>query len=384
MIDRRTMLAGSAALAAASALGPRMAFARANSHKRLLLLVMRGATDGLALAAPLADPAFRSARAKWLETYTDAPKLDGMFSLHPALRETARLYSAGEAAVVHAVATDYRERSHFDAQNLLETGGQKPFERRDGFLNRFLGLLDGREAPAIALASALPLALRGDNPASTFAPSVLPDASAGLLERIPNLYAEDPQLAALWQTAQETVAIADASDMSTLKRAQDAGTLAARMLADPQGARIVMLDLPGWDSHANQFGMLQRRFFQYDSLLAAFRETIGDTWQDTLVLTVTEFGRTVAINGTNGTDHGTASAALLAGGGVEGGRVVADWPGLGAGQLYDGRDLKPTASLEALVAGALAGHFGLDAERVMRTLYPGRNASPMEGLIASS
>ncbi|MBX7532090.1 DUF1501 domain-containing protein [Qipengyuania sp. 1XM1-15A] len=381
MIDRRTMLAGSAALAAAS-LGPRMAFARTAGEKRLLVLVMRGATDGLALAAPLADPAFRTARAKWLDTYADAPKLDGTFALHPALAETGRLYGAGDALLVHAVATSYRERSHFDAQNLLETGGIRPFERRDGFLNRFLGLLEGSESPAIALASALPLALRGSNPASTYAPTTLPKASEALLDRLPDLYAGDPQLAGLWQQARQTEAIADASDMDSLGRARDAGTLAARMLADPQGARVVMMDLAGWDSHANQLGMLQRRLTQFDGLMEAFRTGIGPVWDDTLVLVVTEFGRTVAINGTNGTDHGTGSAALLLGGAVRGGRVMADWPGLAPAQLYEGRDLKPTMSLEALTSGALASHFGLDAERVMRSLYPGRTDRPTEGLIA--
>ena len=380
-MDRRTMLAGSAALTAA-VLGPKMAFARAEGDKRLLLLVMRGATDGLALAAPLADPAFRAARSKWINTYADSPKLDGTFSLHPALAETARLYGAGDALFVHAVATGYRERSHFDAQNLLETGGNKPFERRDGFLNRFLGLLEGSQSPAIALASALPLALRGSNPASTYAPTTLPKASEALLERLPDLYAGDPQLAGLWQQAQQTEAIADISDMNSLKRAQDAGTLAARMLSDPKGARVVMLDLPGWDTHANQLVMLQRRFSQFDGLMAAFRKDIGSVWDNTLVLVVTEFGRTVAINGTNGTDHGTGSAAMLMGGAVRGGRVLADWPGLAAGQLYEGRDLKPTTSLEALTSGALAGHFGLDAEKVMRTLYPGHSESPVAGLLA--
>ena len=381
MIDRRTMLAGSAALAAAT-FGPRMAFARTAGEKRLLVLVMRGATDGLALAAPLADPAFRAARAKWLDTYADAPKLDGTFALHPALAETGRLYGEGDALLVHAVATSYRERSHFDAQNLLETGGMRPFERRDGFLNRFLGLLEGSESPAIALASALPLALRGSNPASTYAPTTLPKASDALLDRLPDLYAGDPQLAGLWQQARQTEAIADASDMDSLGRARDAGTLAARMLADPQGARVVMMDLAGWDSHANQLGMLLRRFTQFDGLMAAFRAGIGPVWEDTLVLVVTEFGRTVAINGTNGTDHGTGSAALLLGGAVKGGRVLADWPGLAPAQLYEGRDLKPTMSLEALTSGALASHFELDAEKVMRALYPGRADRPVEGLIA--
>ena len=382
MLTRRTMLAGSMAGASLAALGPKLAFARAASEKRLLVLVMRGATDGLALAAPLADPAYRQHRARWVEAYADARKLDGMFTLHPRLAEVGKLYAGGEALVAHAVATDYRERSHFDAQNLLETGGTQPFERRDGFLNRFLGLAGGGELPAIALASALPLALRGDNPASTYAPSPLPKASEGLIERLPDLYAADPQLAALWQAAQQADGIADASDMRNLARATDVGVLAARMLRDPEGARIAMVDLPGWDSHANQMGMLDNRFRQLDGLIAEFRKGIGPVWSDTLVMVVTEFGRTVAMNGTNGTDHGTGSAALLLGGSVRGGRVVADWPGLAPQNLFDGRDLMPTQSLEALMAGAMADHYGLDAENVMRELFPGRTARPVEGLLA--
>ncbi|QZD89196.1 DUF1501 domain-containing protein [Qipengyuania aurantiaca] len=382
MLTRRTMLAGSMAGASLAALGPKFAFARAASEKRLLVLVMRGATDGLALAAPLADPAYRQHRARWVKAYAGAPKLDGMFSLHPRLAEVGKLYADGEALVAHAVATDYRERSHFDAQNLLETGGTQPFQRRDGFLNRFLGLAGGGELPAIALASALPLALRGDNPASTYAPSPLPKASEGLIERLPDLYSADSQLAALWQAAQQADGIADASDMRNLARATDVGVLAARMLRDPQGARIAMVDLPGWDSHANQMGMLDNRFRQLDGLIAEFRKGIGPVWKDTLVMVVTEFGRTVAMNGTNGTDHGTGSAALLLGGSVRGGRVVADWPGLAPQNLFERRDLMPTQSLEALMAGAMADHYGMDAEKVMRELFPNRTARPVEGLLA--
>ncbi|MBX7456869.1 DUF1501 domain-containing protein [Qipengyuania sp. 1NDH17] len=382
MLDRRTLLAWGAAAGPLAALGPRMAFAQGSGEKRLLVLVMRGATDGLSLAAPVADPAFRRLRDAWLDSYADAPKLDGTFRLHPSLGEVARMYADGDAMVAHAVATDYRERSHFDAQNLLESGASRPFERRDGFLNRLVGLANDGDMAAVALAPAMPLALRGENPATTYAPSNLPHASEGLLARLPALYGDDPQLAAMWQQAQELEGLADSSDMGSLRKASDAGTLAARMLREKDGARIAMLDVPGWDTHANQARMLERGFGKLDALLGAFRKGIGPVWKDTLVLAVTEFGRTAAINGTGGTDHGTASAALLMGGSVKGRRVLADWPGLAPSQLYEGRDLFPTTSLEALIAGALSEHFALDAGRVMKELFPGRSARPLEGIAA--
>lgn len=382
MLDRRTLLASGAAAATMAAFAPRIALAQTGGEKRLLVLVMRGATDGLSLAAPVADPAFRDLRAAWLDTYADAPKLDGTFRLHPALGEVAKMYSNGDALVANAVATSYRERSHFDAQNLLESGASRPFERRDGFLNRLVGLASDGDMTAIALSPAMPLALRGANPATTYAPSNLPQASEGLLARLPALYGDDPQLAAIWQQAQDLEGLADSSDMVSLRKASDAGTLAARMLSEDDGARIAMLDIPGWDTHANQPRMLERGFGNFDALLSAFRTGIGQVWKDTLVLAVTEFGRTAAINGTGGTDHGTAGAALLMGGGIKGGRVLTDWPGLASSQLYEGRDLRPTMSLEALVAGALAEHFALDATHAMDVLFPGRDARPLTGLSA--
>ena len=382
MIDRRSLLASGLAAGTLASFVPRMALARGTGSKRVLFLVMRGATDGLALAAPLADPGFRAARAAWLDGYADAPRLDGTFALHPALTQLAQIYAAGDALVVHAVATSYRERSHFDAQNLLETGGIRPFERRDGFLNRFVGLAGQRGTSAVALSPAMPLALRGDSPASTYAPTSLPQASEGLLSRLPALYGDDPQLAAMWQEARAIDGIAGGGDLQSIRQARDAGLLAARLLREEDGARVAMLDLAGWDTHASQLMMLQRGFGQLDALLGAFRGEIGPAWDDTLVMVVTEFGRTVAINGTAGTDHGTGSAALLLGGPVRGGRVMADWPGLAPRQLYEERDLRPTLSLEALMAGALAEHFALDPEIAMKALFPGRSIRPLSGLLA--
>ncbi|MBX7483811.1 DUF1501 domain-containing protein [Qipengyuania qiaonensis] len=380
ILDRRMLLRGTAGLGALSLAVPGGLFAQEVGNKRLFVIILRGAADGLSVAAPLGDPAYEAARGPWLETYADARKLDGFFVLHPALEKVGALYAKGEALVAHAVATDYRERSHFDAQNLLETGGTRAYGERDGWLNRLAGML-APGGSALALAPTVPLILRGDAPVSSYAPSRLPDASELLTERIEDLYADDPQLAALWQQAQATRDMAGDLASANLRNAQQAGTLAASLMEGDSGARILTLDLNGWDSHANQVGQIARRLAQLDVLLGAFHESMGTLWPDTMVAVVTEFGRTVARNGTNGTDHGTGGAAFLLGGSVRGGRVMADWPGLAAAQLYEGRDLRPTMSLEVLLAGALAEHFALDPALAMRTLFPGRTARAGKGFM---
>lgn len=382
MLTRRHLLLTGAAFGAAAGLThPRMAFATAATDRRLFLIVQRGGADGLFTAAPLGDSGFAQQRGQWAKLYEGGRKLDSVFTLHPALKNFGALYGAGEALVAHAIATDYRDRSHFDAQNLLETGGISAYQMRDGWLNRFLGLVPEGQPQALALAAAVPLVLRGDNPVKSYAPTALRDASAELIARVESLYVGDEDLHALWASANQVRAAAGDTEMSNLRDAALTGELAARMMREGTGARIAMLDLPGWDSHAGQPGQVEKRLGHLDALLGSFHTAIGRAWKDTLVMVVTEFGRTVAINGTVGTDHGTGGAALLLGGAVKGRRVVADWPGLGQSQLLQGRDLKPTGSLEALIAGAVAEHFGVEPGKAMRTLFPGRGQRPVEGLI---
>ncbi|TMM49004.1 DUF1501 domain-containing protein [Qipengyuania marisflavi] len=382
MMSRRTILGAGAGLAALSMSGARITAATAATDKRLMVIILRGAADGLSIAAPTGDPGFARARAAWSDSYASAPSLGGMFSLHPALKRVGEFYAQGDALVAHAIATNYRERSHFDAQNLLESGGLKAYERRDGFLNRALGLMPAQDFPALAIAPTLPLAMRGDNPVTSYAPTKLPDASGELVDRVRGLYSHDPQLEQMWDSAIKTRGLAGDSAGENLRGAVELGNLAARLMDNSEGARLVMVDLPGWDSHAGQELQLKKTLANLDATLGAFHDAIGPMWANTVVAVVTEFGRTVAINGTKGTDHGTASAGLLLGGAVNGGRVVSDWPGLAPSQLYEGRDLMPTGSVEAFLTGALSGHFGLDPVRTFDTMFPGRNQRAMEGLIA--
>ncbi len=382
MLDRRKLLQSTAALGALGLFAPGMAFAQtAATAKRLFVVVQRGAADGLGTIAPIGDPGFTRLRGQWLDSYSEARKLDSIFALHPALKRIGAMYGKGDALFAHAVATTYRERSHFDGQNLLETGGTRAYEHDDGWLNRLLGLLPQDDFSALALAPTVPMALRGPNRVTSYAPSALPDASSQLMERITMLYAGDEQLHSLWESAQATREMAGDTGLRNLRNAKATGELAASLMRDDDGARLMMFDSPGWDSHANQPGQLNRNLTTLDTLLGAYRDGMGELWKDTLVLVATEFGRTAAINGTNGTDHGTASAAMLLGGSVRGGRVVADWPGLRSQDLYEERDLMPTTSLEAVLASSVAGHFGIDPARALLALFPGRTLKPVGGLV---
>lgn len=381
MIDRRKLLIGSAALGGATLLMPPMAFAAAATDKRLLFVLQRGAADGLATLAPVGDPDFLRQRERLAEGVEDLPRLDGFFALHPAFEQIGGLYREKEALFVHAVATSYRERSHFDAQNLLESGGIAAYALRDGWLNRLLGLLPEDGARALALSPAVPMALQGSHSVSSYAPSALPEATGNMMDRVAMLYRSDPQLGALLDEALKTREMAGDTQMRNLREAAKTGELAASLMRSTEGARVMMVESDGWDSHAGQRFQFNQQASGLDAMLGAFRAGMGADWSDTLVLVATEFGRTVAQNGTNGTDHGTGSAMMLLGGSVAGGRVLADWPGLARKDLHEGRDLRPTRSLEAVLAGAVAAHFGIEPPLAMRRLFPERDARPEEGLL---
>ncbi|MFZ5749148.1 MAG: DUF1501 domain-containing protein [Pseudomonadota bacterium] len=371
MLTRRTfVLAGGTAILA-SGMGTSMAFARAATARRFVFIIQRGAADGLSTVAPTGDPAFARQRGVLAQDFDgSARRLDGMFALHPALERVGGLYAANQALFVHAVASPYRDRSHFDGQNVLETGGKAAYAVKDGWMNRLLTLLPSDEARAIALAATVPMALRGGVEVASYAPSALPDASDDLLARVSDLYRDDPMLHAAWEQAMATRSLTGDLTADNGRNAAANGALAAKLLAPENGARIAMIETGGWDTHAGQRGRLAAQLRGLDAMVDALRTGMGPLWDDTLVLVATEFGRTVKINGTQGTDHGTASAAMLLGGAVNGGRVVADWPGLGDAALFEGRDLKPTLSLHTVIGSALSQHFGVDQPRVMQALFP--------------
>lgn len=382
-LSRRGLIAGMGASGAAL-LAPRLAFAAgADTDRRLLFIIQRGAADGLSTLAPLGDPAFAGVRGQLAKGYDQAPKLDSLFALHPSLATTATLYRERQALFLHAVASPYRDRSHFDAQNVLETGGTLPYQLKDGWMNRLLSLLPGGTR-AMAVGATVPVALRGGLEVASYANSALPDADEGLMERVSQLYSADPQLHMLWDNALQARNMAGPDAEGKGGKAQDPkalGQLAAKLMTGAQGARIAMVETGGWDTHFNQAARIGNQLRQLDALIGSYRDGLGPQWGKTLVIVATEFGRTVAVNGTQGTDHGTGSMAMLLGGAVNGGRIIADWPGLRSDQLYEGRDLRPTASLDLMMAGALGEHFGIDPTRLLARTFPESRGKPIEGLV---
>jgi uncharacterized protein (DUF1501 family) len=407
-ISRRSLLLGSGALFAWASL-PKLARAEGRDP-RMLTIVLRGALDGLATVAPVGDPDWISLRgdeALRLDSKAAALPLDSFFALNPAMPNFHRMYQAQEAIVVHAAASPYRERSHFDGQDVLESGLMKPGSTESGWLNRALKRLaaDGKVNPqdsnkssskAFAVGPVTPLIARGPAPVLSWSPLQIAPASDDTMARLMNLYRHtDPEMARV---------LAGGASMSQIAKAgmngkpgapggginqvqayfKDAVGTAARFLARQDGPRVGALALDGWDTHFNEgiaAGRLSQLLGALDGALGAAQSEFGDAWKDAAVVLVTEFGRTARINGTDGTDHGTATVALLAGGALKGGRVIADWPGLKEASLFEKRDLAPTTDLRAVLKGVLRDHLRADEKVLASDVFPGsENVKPLGGL----
>jgi uncharacterized protein (DUF1501 family) len=411
--SRRDVLLASGVLFAWTYL-PKIARAEGRDP-RLLVVVLRGALDGLAAVAPVGDPnwtALRGDNALRVDGSTPGLRLDDLFALNPAMPNLHRLYRAGEASIVHAVATPYRERSHFDGQDVLESGLAAPGAADTGWLNRALGALDpdGRVNPsggsagghkAFAVGPVTPLVVRGPAPVLSWTPPRLEPATDDTLMRLLELYRHtDAQMARALEERIGLAAIARAGGMEmTPGQARPAGAVqvrayfaesagtAAKFMARPDGPRVGAIAFDGWDTHANEGavnGRLATLLGALDGAIAAIETGMGPAWRDTVVAVVTEFGRTARINGSDGTDHGTATIALLAGGAVKGRRVIADWPGLREAELLEKRDLRPTTDLRAVVKGVLRDHLRLPEAALATTVFPDSAAAQtVSGLVTA-
>jgi uncharacterized protein (DUF1501 family) len=388
MISRRTTLGliGGGMLASAA----RIAFAAPETDKRLVVVLLRGAMDGLSAVPAIGDPDYERARNGLAQD--GALPLDSTFGLHPNLTGFKELYDAKELIVVHAAATPYRDRSHFDGQNLLENGSEKPYGLDTGWLNRALaGMPAGGKPLGVALNSHMPLMMRGPSEVTSWAPSSLPPPDGDTVQRLAALYGEtDPKLAQSFTDAQGANGMAMGQGNGSggggggYQAFVGLMSAAAKFLSAPDGARVAMVELGGWDSHVNQagaFSPLSTNLKTLDRGLVALKTGLGPLWKETSVIVVSEFGRTVAMNGTMGTDHGTGSAVFVAGGAVQGGRVIADWPGLSPGALYQDRDLKPTTDFRTVATGMLRDHMGLH-DAALAAVFPSSSPiKPRDGLI---
>jgi uncharacterized protein (DUF1501 family) len=376
----------------------RLAFAAMPGDRRLVVVILRGAVDGLAAVPPYGDKHYAALRGT-LALASDGPTplhdLDGMFGLHPALANLKTLYDYKELIAFQNICSPYRDRSHFEGQNVLETGADRPHAVSDGWLNRALAPMGmGEGVHALAVAQTPPLLLAGPARATSWMPAQLPTPDAAFLAKVKLLYARD---AALSRSLDDALSLQDAamvaSDDPSDKRAGpgNAANLtplfagAGRLLAANQGPRVAVLDISGWDTHINEGagdGALARRFQALDAGIEALKTALGPAWDKTAVVMATEFGRTVRPNGNGGTDHGTGGASFLLGGAVAGGRVRCEWTGLADAALQDGRDQPARTDLRALFKGVLAEHMGVPAGVLSSAIFPDSAAvAPMTGLI---
>jgi uncharacterized protein (DUF1501 family) len=420
VMKRREFLHLGALAAGGTLVTSRLCLARAASapRARFVLVILRGALDGLAAVPPCGDRDYAHLRGEFALRAPGEPKgalpLDGFFGLHPSLTFLGQSYAARELVVFHAAASPYRERSHFDGQDVLENGTPTAHASQSGWLNRALAQVPGerRREAGVALGQNVPLVMRGPAEVASWSPSKLAGLDDDTLARITDLYSKDPVLsvrladalmadsivagsgAAMAEPAAPTMAAPAA--VATAQGAQappppappqyaEIVRAAAGFLRQQDGPQVAVFDTTGWDTHANEGGaegQLAGRLAALDKGLATLKTELGATWKDTAVLLVTEFGRTAAINGTRGTDHGTGTMSLLVGGAVAGGRVVADWPGLSGRALYQGRDLMPTLDLRCVLKGVLEEHLAVPARALDTTVFPdSERARALRGLV---
>lgn len=415
--SRRGFLEASLFAGAGTLVASRLAFASAPTDSRFVFVLLRGALDGLSAVPPVGDPDYAGLRGQIALAKSGAGAalpLAGPFGLHPALEFLHRSYAAKELTVLHAIASPYRERSHFDAQNVLESGAARPHGSTSGWINRALTGLPGNKPheAGVALGANVPLAMRGPAEVASWSPTRIATLDEATLARVTDLYARDPLLSRRLAEALESDAIAseaqaaaDADPDATLTSAPkedvvaqeararrnfnarytETARAAAGFLKRDDGPRVAMFDTTGWDTHANEGGaqgQLALRLRGLDAALAALKESLGPVWRKTAVLVATEFGRTAAINGTRGTDHGTGAAAFLLGGAVAGGRVLADWPGLTRANLLENRDLKPTRDLRSVMKGVLRDHLGVSSAALDTSVFPDSDSvRALDGLI---
>lgn len=429
-INRRQFLTTTLTAAGALVLWPKLTFAATGSDTRFLLVLLRGGLDGLEAVPPYGDPGYSAIRGALAlspdgsnkPNVPPAHKLDSTFALHPSLDYASQLYAQGQFMPLIAAAPPYWGRSHFDAQDCLENGTAQPHGAQDGWLNRCVASMPGVEG--LAVATVMPLSMRGTGRVSSWSPPLPTQVNPILLQRLQPLYAEDPRLAEIFirAIAQQQ----DAPSLPTLPKILPATSMPARndlantqamgasraqekaavkgkpgkayagqlpllmgaaggFMAKTNGPRVGFVEDSGWDTHANEAAILQRKLAELDAGVRAYREAMGDTWNRTIVAVVTEFGRTAAINGTSGTDHGTGGAMFLAGGALRGGHVGGQWPGVARGQLYQDRDLHATTDLRGVFKGVLAAHLGVSEAALETRVFPDSGKiTPIENMVGKA
>ncbi|MEW6539799.1 MAG: DUF1501 domain-containing protein [Pseudomonadota bacterium] len=388
-LNRRHLLAAVSA-GVGLAFAGRVAAQTNGQANKMVVVIARGAMDGLSVTVPYADPNYVPLRGGLAIAApgeaNGALALSEGLGLHPALAGLHALYGQGQMRFAPAVALPVRIRSHFDAQDVLENGGEGLRQQSDGWLNRAIVAAGGTSLKGLSIGAQTPLILRGDAPVSSWAPGGLVRDGDRIASLLQDLYVEDPMLGqnlARGLATEQLVSMEGGDQRLRRDDVQGLGQAVARLMTGPEGADIVAVSLDGWDTHAGQRAQLQTRLTGLDQLVIGLKDGLGDAWSRTAVIVATEFGRTARANGTQGTDHGTGSSLLLAGGAVKRGGPIGDWPTLADNRLFENRDLAPTLDIRSVFKGVLRDHMGLDRAALDARVFPGSaaEAPAMDGLV---
>jgi uncharacterized protein (DUF1501 family) len=384
MTNRRSLLvSGLASGLTLSMLGGTASFAQTGpAQGKFVLVILRGAMDGLSAIVPYTDPNYASLRGAIALPSPNSSggvlPLTAEFGLHPAMRGLHGLWRDQQMSFMHAAASPYRDRSHFDGQDMLETGAARVFGTQSGWLNRAIAMLpNGASKEGIGIGATIPLVLRGSAKTGSWAPALAEQTNTDTLNRLMDLYANDTLLGPALAMAIETDKTAAGSMMGEPERGGRGGInytplaqAAARLLSAPGGPAACVLSFDGWDTHANQgasTGQLANRLAQLDAALIALKVGLGQTWAQTTIVVATEFGRTARVNGTGGTDHGTGGAAFILGGAVRGQKQLGDWPGLS--RLHENRDVIPANDIRDLFTLGVSNAWGLDKDMIKQRVF---------------
>ncbi|RZJ42203.1 MAG: DUF1501 domain-containing protein [Brevundimonas sp.] len=381
-MNRRLLLGGSMAGIGLAFAGRTAARARGPAPK-LVVVIARGAMDGLSVTVPTGDPNYAALRGGLAIDGALAMR-DG-FGLHPALPGLKAMYDAGQLRFAPAAAIPVRVRSHFDAQDVLQNGGEGLRSQADGWLNRALAAAGGGALKGVSVGAQTPLILRGAAETSSWAPGGQVKGEDRIASLLQDLYVDDPLLQGNLARGLETEAMAMAAGDTSLRRndVNGLGQAVARLMTGDNGADVVALSIDGWDTHARQNGQMQTRLTGLDQVIGGIHDGLGAQWANTMVVVATEFGRTARANGTQGTDHGTGSSLLVAGGALKPGGLIGDWPTLADNRLFEGRDLAPTIDVRSVFKGVLRDHLGVDRAALDSRVFPGSAAEvpTLDGLV---
>jgi uncharacterized protein (DUF1501 family) len=407
MMNRRKFLQYSSLLATASIVSVgssgwvAKSWAQTPNRKKLIVVFLRGAVDGLSVVVPYREADYYSVRPglaipKPGET-DGAIDLDGKFGLNPVLADLMPLWKDRSLAFVHACGSPNSTRSHFEAQYDWETGTPGEKSTPDGWMNRVLAALPkGTPTQAVNVGTTTPKILEGSMPVASLAPGRNPTQGAPidrpeLNAAFDRLYSGKDALSLAYQEGdaareilmnelQAEMQQADAGAPQPDNFVRDARRMAQLMVSDAS-TQLGFMALGGWDTHVNQNGRLTRGLTSVGQGLAALAQALGDAYKDTAIVVLSEFGRTVAENGNGGTDHGYGNALWVMGGGVRGGQVLGKWPGLAESQRHEGRDLAITTDFRDAMSLVLTQHLNLP-ESGFASVFPGFNANPQFNLFA--